>query len=291
MSVECADHEDKLLSVTARGALFYWVLVFLVTIMHARQVEAGTVNKQDAFCAEQWRAMSAEFGDDWAPLRKAWMQLEQKCRGTGNYEYRLATIEEGLGNRDASIRVLESAIRKKLPYQDVLYSALVSTRFSKAITADPPDLASARKYSADLEKFATSKPDFFPAWQELANEKQFLKDYAGSVAAARRAIAIESNSWLARRALVMSLGKQDQYEAARIEIAPAIKSNRQLLEDIDFMLVTAFVFLKLDEFDAAENVLATFRDRNAQLKDHPAVVRMAQIIADVKKARMKPGTP
>jgi tetratricopeptide (TPR) repeat protein len=265
-----------------------FIFVFGIAMPLARTEAAQQVHPEDTYCATRWNELKSQHPGDWSSLRDAWTAQEARCRDTGSYEYHLATIEENLGNVDRAIEILDSALKRHLPYHDPSYVALLELRFRRFVLARPPGLDGARKIAGELEAFSRERPNDSLALMLLANQKLILGDNAGALKEAQAAAKLEPGNPASQRAILIAQTKLGHFAEARAGIEPLLAVHRELTGDAALMFAVSTAFLETGDLESAEGALAVLQRRSPDVSRDPEFQALVQRLLAAKEAAAKP---
>jgi tetratricopeptide (TPR) repeat protein len=155
------------------------------------------------WCDQQWGRLSAGqgggSGQDYNKLLAEWQKLEAKCKGTGLYEARLATVHVLLGQYAKARDVLDPILRNdKLPgnYRAMAEMVRLNADSREAHARTEPDRKQLVAIEKRVVKLIEQHPHYSPFYLFLGNLRLELGDYRGAIGPLEKMSRFEDgNRW------------------------------------------------------------------------------------------------
>jgi tetratricopeptide (TPR) repeat protein len=235
----------------------FFVSMVLAIMSFSSGQAAGT---KVAVCEERWQRIytmndSGGGNHDVAALLKDWLAMEPLCKGSGIYEFRLATLYLALEQPQAALRTIEKF--PALPEQYAKSVPFMRLRVQLTLLKDqrpiPRDkiLALKPEYVAALEKDQDSPT----AYEEASNYMLMIGDDRSAVSYAERSLQLDANQWDPNRTLAIAFMHLGEYAKSVFAGRRAQEIRNVLIADPEFMYAVAKSYAGVGNITVAEKTL------------------------------------
>jgi tetratricopeptide (TPR) repeat protein len=230
----------------------------LLTIsMGAGAADPARVTK----CESEWSRVSGATEVNGRQAEKAtmlqnWLAVEPRCRGTGVFEYRLATLYIATGQPNKAMPLLVDTESWPGDYPKIAPFIRLNAQMQIFAAETPFPRA----------KFNALKPEFLAALaiapntaignEQIAGYLALTGDYADAVKYANRSLEIDQRQWEANRTLTIAYVGLGKFSESIASGAQTVHLNSDIVKDPYFMYALAKAYSGAGNIDAAEKVLA-----------------------------------
>jgi tetratricopeptide (TPR) repeat protein len=232
------------------------ILVSLIAI----PVAVHAADARLAGCETSWRQLytasdSGGGAHDYGALLHEWSTFEPKCKGTGAYEFRLASLYTAVGQPKLAIDLLSNtegwppnyvrlATLARLRAELVLYSSEIPPAMDKMLKLRPQYVEAVADY-----------PDAV-AYDQASNYMLMIDDNRTAISYAEKSLQILSDQWDPNRTLTIAHFRQGEYGEAVFAGRRAQELKNSLVKEPEFMYSVAKSFAGVGNIAVAQKTLA-----------------------------------
>ncbi len=255
-------------SMTSRSRQLVVLSLVLLVLEVAMNGSASAADRAD-LCDRLWeetvsrRNSAGKEGVE--RLLAEWKSLDKKCRGTGIYEARLASLYLTLGDSKKARETLRGV---KAPSR---YEALATTIKLRAELAEKEQGRSQLEaIETEAAQVVTRHPDYIPLLSMLGTLRVKLDKYDAAIGPLEAATRHpDGNRWTTHRNLTIAYSYSGQYRPALAAGDKAYAGNKELTSDEEFMYALALAYAATDDISAAKDALELILNKKPQLNEDP----------------------
>jgi len=225
-------------------------------------------------CESRYAELQRQHSGKLAEIRDAWRAERGRCEGTGIFELLLARVERQSGDEAAGNAILEDMVRRELPYHEQAFVLLKAAEAKRALQAQPPDVARYRALRDELIAFGDRNQTLASAREQAAEQSIRLRDYDVALAQARKAVAIDPESLLGRRVIVLTLHESKRCPEAEVEYTAAVAANKLSSADLATALSAADCFCETGDPASARGALEALVVGNPASRDDARIAQL-----------------
>ena len=242
------------------NALLFTVLLFTCGVFMS---EAKAVKLSEDQCDSLWFQLAEQYGvNNFDVLLEKWNGVSEKCRGTGIYEFRLGSLYERLGRHNDFKNIVKEGLALNSSYEHYLKVSELTILLQEAAEANSIDEKLEKTLVTGYKELIRSHADWPVPYEQLSNIYLLYKKADEAIDVSKKVLALNADSWVGHRGLVIGYTFKEKYNEARPHIMPAAAGNEKLFSDVEFMCASAWVYASLDEHETANAVLNRLVEEN-----------------------------
>jgi len=248
------------------------VAMVLSTAIAAAETAAAKIDADQ--CESRYAELQRQHSGNLAEIRDAWRAERGRCEGTGIFELLLARDERKSGDEATGIAILEDMVRRDLPYHEQAFVLLKAAEAKRALQAQPPDVARYRALRDELIAFGDRNQTLSSAREQAAEQSIRLRDYDVALAQAKKAVAIDPESLVGRRVIVLTLHEAKRCPEAEVEYTAAVAANKLSSADLATALAAADCFCETGDPASARGALDALVAGNPATRDDARIAQL-----------------
>lgn len=223
---------------------------------------ATTPNAAQAECQRAWQGLADHpAGSD--ALLAAWKGHESRCKGTGVYEVRLASILADRDEFDLARQVLQTST---IPdnYKKQSETAEITIDYLQAVAS--ADRARLGSLEGRASKFAKANPDVIPVLAMLGHTRVILGKYEAAIAPLESVIRSGHGLLGDHRNLTVAYANTGHYKEALELLDKTYAISKQVTSDEEFMYAATLAYAANGKVDAAKSMLTLIVNKKPELQ-------------------------
>jgi lipopolysaccharide biosynthesis regulator YciM len=239
-------------------------------------VVAGTPNAAQAECQRAWQGLNGHpAGSD--ALLAAWKGYESRCKGTGVYEVRLASILADRDEYDLARQVLQTST---IPgnYRKQSEVAEITIDYLQAVATG--DRERLERLEGRAAKFGNANPGEIPVLAMLGHTRVILEKYEPAIAPLESVVRSGHGLLGDHRNLTVAYANSGHYQKALEMLDKTYSMSKQVTSDEEFMYAATLAYAANGKVDAAKSMLTLIVNKKPELQHDP---RFAQTVLKAKQ--------
>jgi tetratricopeptide (TPR) repeat protein len=243
-------------------------------------------------CEESWNQAYAAFqqqqdGDAKFLLQK-WLGLESQCRGTGIYEFRLATLYLRVDQPQRALDVLNGAKSYPPPYAAIVPMAKVRAQIAVLADETPIPWDKVRALKPQVLAALQTAPNDYVGNEEVANYMAMIGDADSAITYGEKAAALREDQWETHRTLTMAYFQKGDYVKSLVNARRAQELRHALIDDPPFMYVVAKAYAGVGNMAAVKSTMGLLLNEKPGERGTPEYREAVNFIAaEIKKGNLR----
>jgi lipopolysaccharide biosynthesis regulator YciM len=253
------ESSKKLSTVWPGFSLLCAVLLFMSDLF------ATTPSASQLECQRAWQNLvDQQVGND--ALLASWRGLEAKCKGTGIYEVRLASILADQDEYDQARQLLQAAT---IPdnFKKQAEIAEITIDYLQAVATGLRDRQ--EKLELRAETFLKANPDSTAVRAMLGHTLVVLGKYAQAIAPLENVVRSGRADLGDYRNLVIAYANTGHYEAALELLDKTYSMGEEVTSDEEFVYAATLAYAATGKFESAKTALTLIANKKPQLLNDP----------------------
>jgi len=254
-----------------------WTIASLICgVLLMSNVSAAPPNTAQAECQSAWQRLADKpAGSD--ALLEAWKAYEPRCKGTGVYEVRLASILADRDEFDLARKVLQSS---SIPdnYRKQSESAEITIDYLQAMSTG--ERARLDRVEVRASKYVQANPGVVPILAVLGHTRVVLGKYAQAVEPLEAVIQSGHGNLGDHRNLTVAYAQSGNYPKALELLDKTYSMSHEVTSDEEFMYAAALAYAATGKVDSAKSMLTLIVNKKPELQ-HDA--RFQQTVLKAKE--------
>ncbi len=227
---------------------------------------AAAAEDRQSVCEENWKqayAASATTGGahDYVALLNSWKALEGQCKGSGVYEFRLATLYIANNQPKLALELLNSAQAWPLPYARLAPLVRLKTQMAVYVAEKPVSIEKIRSMKPQYMAIAAQEPDSPAVNEQVANFLLIVGDDREAIAYAEKSLKLQNDQWEPNRTLTIADYHIGEYAFAVMAGRRAQELRNSLVKDPEFMYAVAKSYAGVGNITVAKMTLAILNEQ------------------------------
>jgi len=226
---------------------------------------AKTPEETQAECQHDWQGLVDQQPEDVA-LLAAWKGHESKCKGTGIYELRLASIYADQNDFDRARQVLEAAV---IPDSLKKQAEISGITIDYLQAVDSGESARLEKMEGRAAAFVKANPRSGSVLAMLGHAQILLGKYEQAIAPLEAVVHGGIGNLGDHRNLTIAYANAGHYQSALEMLDTTYSMSQEVTSDEEFMYAAALAYAAVGKVDSAKSMLTLIVNKKPQLKDDP----------------------
>lgn len=260
---------------------FSWIFPIILILLYVSNATAGEINNETKGeqCNAEWEGILSKYGNyKYEEILSEWLKLENDCKGTGVYEFRLSSTYNLLGNREKAKEITEQALLLDNSYLYLNASSKLNYQFMDLLESKSSDVKEYERIERGFYEISKDYSEWATIYEMLSGVQLVMGKVDLAIANAKKALEMDDASWPALRVLVIGYSEKGLHQQSQPLIVKAIKLNELLLADSEFMIMAALTYLSLNEVDTAKSVLAALLEREPEIRSDERFIKLVNHI-------------
>jgi len=239
-------------------------------------VSAAPPSTAQAECQSAWQRLADKpAGSD--ALLEAWKAYEPRCKGTGVYEIRLASILTDRDEFDLARKVLQTTA---VPdnYKKQMESAEITVDYLQAMATG--ERARLERVEARAAKYTQANAGVVPILAELGHTRLVLGKYEQAIAPLETVVDSGHGNVGDHRNLTVAYANSGHYQKALELLDKTYSMSQEVTSDEEFMYAATLAFAATGKVDSAKSMLTLIVNKKPELQ-HDA--RFQQTVLKAKE--------
>jgi lipopolysaccharide biosynthesis regulator YciM len=244
---------------------------------------ASTPNAAQTECQRAWLGLAGqEPGSD--ALLATWKGYESRCKGTGVYEVRLASILADRDEFDLARKVLQSST---IPdnYRKQSETAEITVDYLQAVATG--DRGRLDRVEGRAATFGKAHPEVIPVLAMLGHTRVLLGKYEAAIAPLE-AVIQSSHALLGDyRNLTVAYANSGHYQAALEYLDQTYAMSKEITSDEEFMYAATLAYAANGKVDAAKTALTLIVNKKPELIGDPRFEQTVLKAKELSQGKLK----